>query len=107
MVGAGVASPEVTPPAPPPGPVPPLLLTKLSEDNDIGMSIAMSGSDGAENRSEKPAADLPAVVEPDGESDAGGGGLCADDVLLMFLLFSSVQSRIKWFHYGDRDDNSI
>ncbi len=45
FVGAGVASPDVTAPT----------LIKLSEDSEMGMSIARSGSDGAENRSEKPA----------------------------------------------------
>ena len=48
FVGAGVASPDVTAPA----------LIKLSEDSEMGMSMAISGSDGAENRSEKPAAVL-------------------------------------------------
>ena len=42
MVGAGVASPEA------------VKETRLSIDSEIGISEAISGSGGAENKSEKP-----------------------------------------------------
>ena len=66
-VGAGVASPE---PA----------VARLSDDNDRGMSVARSGSGGAENRSEKPPPDLAGVCSTAGAgsfsgSGAGEGGL--------------------------------
>ena len=49
-VGAGVASPEA--------------VARLSEERERGMSVARSGSGGAENRSEKPPPDLAGGSSP-------------------------------------------
>ena len=67
LVGAGVASPEP-------------MVARLSDDNDNGMSVARSGSGGAENRSEKPPPDLTGGASCAGlvsfsGSGAGEGGL--------------------------------
>ena len=58
LVGAGVASPDA--------------VARLSEERDRGMSVARSGSGGAENKSENPPPDFgTSGASSDG---AGGGG---------------------------------
>ena len=57
-VGAGVASPEA--------------MARLSEDSERGMSVARSGSGGAENRSENPPPDLGTAGASSESTFAGG-----------------------------------
>lgn len=67
LVGAGVASPDA--------------VARLSEERERGMSVARSGSGGAENRSEKPPPDFPTSGASwdaaEGAGAGGGGGSCS------------------------------
>ena len=60
MVGAGVASPDAA------------KETRLSSESEIGISMAMNGSGGAENKSEKPP---PVLVTSDAALDSCSGSL--------------------------------
>jgi hypothetical protein len=71
LVGAGVASPEA------------VKETRLSIESEIGISEAMSGSGGAENKSEKP----PPVL---GTSDIGCGSASFDLLERRQVEFSSL-----------------